>query len=189
MWVFDVFTQRVSGGHSHSNTHNHGNHGGAAVLNLVADAVHNFTDGLAIGAAFSISRSVGISTSIAVLAHELPQESADFAILLRAGWNKYWAIVANVACAGIALLGTLTALYSEKFAGESIRTALLPVAGGALLYFALAAILPQVVQDISRDDSGKQVSLARFIGRFLSSIIAAGVGVAVVAGVELLHDH
>lgn len=185
MCAFDVFTQRLSGGHGHS----HNQYGGAAILNLVADAVHNFTDGLAIGAAFSISRSIGISTSIAVLAHELPQEAADFAILLRAGWNKYFAIAANVACAAVALLGTLTALSIEKFAGEAIRAALLPVAAGALLYLALAAIIPQVCRDICHDDSGKPVSFGKFIARFLSSVISAVVGVALVAGVELLHDH
>lgn len=60
----------------------------AAFLNMVADFVHNFTDGLAIGASFLAGTTVGIVTMITVLVHEIPHEIGDFAILIQSGFSK-----------------------------------------------------------------------------------------------------
>ena len=60
----------------------------SAYLNLAADCTHNFTDGLAIGASFLVSRQLGIITTITILLHEVPHEIGDFAILVQSGCSK-----------------------------------------------------------------------------------------------------
>jgi zinc transporter 7 len=71
----------------------------AAWLNLIADATHNFTDGLAIGATFLYSQSAGITTTIAVFFHEIPHEIGDYAILIQSGFSKKNAMFAQLATA------------------------------------------------------------------------------------------
>lgn len=46
-------------------------------LITLGDAVHNFADGLAVGAAFSSSWKTGLATSLAVFCHELPHELGE----------------------------------------------------------------------------------------------------------------
>ena len=60
----------------------------SAYLNLAADCTHNFTDGLAIGASFLVSRNVGMITTLTIFLHEIPHEIGDFAILIQAGASK-----------------------------------------------------------------------------------------------------
>ena len=60
----------------------------SAYLNLVADCTHNFTDGLAIGASFLVSRNVGLITTLTIFLHEIPHEIGDFAILIQSGCTK-----------------------------------------------------------------------------------------------------
>eukprot|EP00171_Calliarthron_tuberculosum_P010036 IDg10036t1 len=161
----------------------------AAVLNLAADGVHNFADGLAIGAAFVASPAAGASTAIAVMAHELPQEAADFAVLLRAGWSRRAAFVANVACAGTAVVGTALALALDAAAGAAAAARILPVAAGALLYLAFTGVIPDVVSDVTERPGGKPLSVLAFLARLVVALASAAVGVALVSAVELLHDH
>ena len=60
----------------------------SAYLNLAADCTHNFTDGLAIGASFLVSRNVGLITTLTIFLHEIPHEIGDFAILVQSGCTK-----------------------------------------------------------------------------------------------------
>lgn len=60
----------------------------SAYLNLAADCTHNFTDGLAIGASFLVSRNVGLITTLTIFLHEIPHEIGDFAILVQSGCSK-----------------------------------------------------------------------------------------------------
>lgn len=189
MYVLDVATRAL--GHSHTHAHSHSAaHTQAAVLNLAADAVHNFVDGLAIGAAFGVSRSAGLTTAAAVLAHELPQEAADYAVLLRAGWGRPKAVAANVACASVALAGTAAAIKLEAAAGVRAREILLPVAAAALMYLALASVVPDVVADTTGSQElahgTKKLSYVRVLMRTIASSAAAAVGVGVVGLVEQL---
>ena len=80
-------------------------------LNLVADGVHNFTDGAAVGAAFLAGGpAVGWAKTLAMLAHEVPQEIGDFGVLVGAGFSVFEALRLNFAAASTAVAGTLVAL-------------------------------------------------------------------------------
>ncbi|KAI0567647.1 Zinc/iron permease [Gracilaria domingensis] len=163
-----------------------------AYINLAADALHNFCDGLSIAAAFLVSSSMGIVTTMAVILHEIPQELADFAVLLRAGFSRPFALFANVVCACTALLGTLVALRLRSFAEDADKY-ILPFAAGALMYMTFCTVLPHVVLDISRpghlDGKQVQVSFLQFCFRAIFALGLAGTGVFVVSLVEQAHEH
>lgn len=102
--------------HGHSHTHGHV-HSPPSSLSAVAwmvimgDGMHNFTDGMAIGAAFSYNIAGGFSTAVAVLCHELPHELGDFAILLKAGMSVRQAIYYNVLSSVLSLIGTVIGIW------------------------------------------------------------------------------
>jgi len=77
-----------------------------AVLNLIGDAIHNFTDGMAIASAFLMSENIGRSVTIAVLLHEIPHELGDFAVLVSHGFSKRGAFMSQFVSAIGAYLGT-----------------------------------------------------------------------------------
>ncbi|KAL7990249.1 hypothetical protein Chor_010603 [Crotalus horridus] len=101
----------------------------------IGDAIHNFADGLAMGAAFSASWKTGLATSLAVLCHELPHELGDFAALLHAGLSVKWALLLNFISALTAFLGLYIALSVST--GEEFEAWVFTVATGLFLYVAL----------------------------------------------------
>ncbi|KAM4864769.1 zinc transporter ZIP4 [Thomomys bottae] len=111
------------------------------------DAVHNFADGLAVGAAFASSWKTGLATSLAVFCHELPHELGDFAALLQAGLTVQRALMLNLASALTAFVGLYLALAVGV--GEESESWILAVATGLFLYVALSDMLPAMlnVQD------------------------------------------
>ncbi|XP_051519413.1 zinc transporter ZIP4-like [Myxocyprinus asiaticus] len=109
----------------------------------IGDAIHNFADGLAMGAAFSVSWRSGLATSLAVLCHELPHELGDFAILLHCGLSVKNALLLNVASALTSFFGLYIALSvsTETVATEWISA----VTTGLFLYVGLADMLPTMI--------------------------------------------
>ncbi|KAK9402840.1 zinc transporter ZIP4 [Crotalus adamanteus] len=109
----------------------------------IGDAIHNFADGLAMGAAFSASWKTGLATSLAVLCHELPHELGDFAALLHAGLSVKWALLLNFISALTAFLGLYIALSVST--GEEFEAWVFTVATGLFLYVALCDMLPALM--------------------------------------------
>ncbi|KAL1255002.1 hypothetical protein QQF64_013063 [Cirrhinus molitorella] len=109
----------------------------------IGDGIHNFADGLAIGAAFSMSWRSGLATSLAVLCHELPHELGDFAILLHCGLSVKRALLLNVGSALSSFIGLYIALSvsTETVATEWISA----VTAGLFLYVGLADMLPSLI--------------------------------------------
>ncbi|XP_071957140.1 metal cation symporter ZIP14-like [Antedon mediterranea] len=135
----------------------------ASVAYMIAfgDGLHNFIDGLAIGASFTHSIASGISISIAVICEEFPHELGDFAILLKSGLTVRQAVMANLASAitcyfGLAigiLLGELTE------AGEWIFA----LAGGMFLYISLVDMLPEINNSSDDDPSLSPTNISIFL--------------------------
>jgi len=112
-------------------------------LILFSDGVHNFIDGVIIGASFLINIPVGIATTIAVILHEIPQEIGDFAVLLHAGYTKARALWLNFLSAVLSIVGLLT-IFILNQNQEVIVFYLLPIAAGGFIYVAVADLIPEL---------------------------------------------
>ena len=108
---------------------------------LLGDSLHNFVDGVAIAAAFTGSVPLGITTSIAVIAHEVPQEIGDFAILLQSGYSRSRALWYNALSSLAALLGAVLTYYLLPVVQWSVPY-LLCISAASFLYIALADLVP-----------------------------------------------
>ena len=112
-------------------------------LILFSDGLHNFLDGLIIGASYLISVEVGIATTIAVVLHEIPQEIGDFGVLLHAGYSKGKAIFYNFISALTAIAGVLVIMVMGS-SSERMISFLIPFAAGTFIYIATADLVPEL---------------------------------------------
>ncbi len=110
---------------------------------LLGDGIHNFLDGAIIATSFVADPALGVFTAIAVVLHEVPQEIGDFAVLLHGGIKKSRALFYNFLSALTAVAGGLFT-YFFLSASENLITALLPIAGGGLLYIASSDLIPEL---------------------------------------------
>jgi zinc and cadmium transporter len=112
-------------------------------LNLIGDGVHNFVDGMVIAAAYFTDPSLGVITTIAIIAHEMPQEIGDFGVLLYCGMNKINALAFNFLTALTSMVGALFVIILN-IGHESIISLLVPLAAGHFIYIAAADIIPEL---------------------------------------------
>ena len=101
--IFFVLEKFLLWRHDHADEHTHPIHP-VGYLNLIADGIHNFMDGILIGASYLVSIPIGIGTTIAVCFHEIPQEIGDFGVLLHAGFTRTQALWLNFLTASLAAL-------------------------------------------------------------------------------------
>ncbi|XP_077411651.1 zinc transporter ZIP6 [Vanacampus margaritifer] len=139
--------------HPHSHTHSYPQHhfqqAGVATLAwmvIMGDGLHNFSDGLAIGAAFSEGLSSGLSTSVAVFCHELPHELGDFAVLLKAGMTVRQAALYNLLSATTAYLGMATGILIGHYA-DNICMWIFALTAGLFMYVALVDMVPEMLHN------------------------------------------
>lgn len=114
-------------------------------LSLYSDSIHNFTDGILVAAAWMASPELGLSTTLAIVFHEVPQEISDFGILLKAGFTKNKALWYNFFVACTAILGAVLTLWIGH-SMESASVYILPIAAGGFIYLAASNLLPEIVR-------------------------------------------
>ena len=110
-------------------------------LILYGDAFHNFVDGIVIAAAFLTSPEVGLAATLAVIAHEVPQEMGDFLLLKNAGWSNTRAFLANAASSLSAVLGGALGFFVLNTVSVALPYVLV-IAASSFIYVALADIFP-----------------------------------------------
>ncbi len=114
-----------------------------SVMVLVGDIVHNFIDGLIIGASYLASLQIGVTTTIAVFLHEIPQEIGDFGVLIYGGFTKAKALFYNFLSSLSAVLGVIF-VFSFKSLFENITAFLIPFAAGGFIYIATTDLIPEL---------------------------------------------
>lgn len=144
-------------------------------LIVLGDSIHNFVDGVAIAATFLISIPLGIVTSLAVAAHEIPQEIADFGLMLHQGVKRSKILWINLLSASAAILGAmLTFLFQNSI--ESMLPVFLAITAGFFIYIAASDLIPEIH---STEDKKKAFweTIALFVG-----VLAIWVTVGVLEG-------
>lgn len=154
----------------HTHSQHHDNDGTFTIL--IGDGFHNFTDGLLIAAAFLTDPVLGWSTTLAIIAHEVPQEAGDFAILLSAGWKRARALSWNTISSLAAIAGGIAGYYALDNARDWIPV-ILTIAASSFIYVAIADLMPRLKRETTS------------IG-WHSLLLAAGIGVIVLGNV---HGH
>jgi zinc and cadmium transporter len=112
-------------------------------MNLIGDGLHNLIDGLIISASYFVSIPLGITTTLAVVIHEIPQEIGDFGVLLYAGYSKRKALFFNFVSALMAMIGAIIGIiFAEK--SSIFAYLVIPVAVGGFLYIAGSDLIPEI---------------------------------------------
>jgi zinc and cadmium transporter len=112
-------------------------------LNLIGDGIHNFTDGLVIGASFAMNINFGVITTLAIILHEIPQEIGDFGVLVYGGFTKFKALYYNFLIALTCVLGTILGYFISKNIND-FSLFLLPFAAGGFVYIAACDLIPEL---------------------------------------------
>ena len=159
--------------------HDHALHahdqGRSGLMILIGTAVHNFCDGVVIAAAFLADVSLGIASTVAIVAHAVPQQVGDFAVLLHSGYRRTRAFAYNVAAGLATLVGALAGHFA--LAGmQQILPTVLAIAASSLLYVAVADLIPSLHRRSEPLETAKQALLI-------------GLGVAIIAVVHASHAH
>lgn len=143
------------------------------ILNLIGDFSHNFTDGMAISASYLAGSSIGLSTTLAVLIHEVPHEIGDFAILLQSGFTVGAALRAQLLTAIGALLGCVFGYYSGTTGAAAAQGSwIIPFTAGGFIYVAMVNVLPTLLPHQSLRQTLAEC-MAMFLGVALMVLIAA----------------
>jgi zinc and cadmium transporter len=160
--------------HGHSHSHDHARRKASGSLVLVGDALHNVLDGVLIAAAFLTDVHLGIVTTVAIAAHEIPQEVGNFAVLLHSGVSRGRALALNLLTSLTAVIGGVVGFFALETAVRLLPFAL-AVAASSLLYVAVADLIPGLHR---RTDARSGIA----------QVLLIGCGVAIIALAEN-HAH
>jgi zinc and cadmium transporter len=166
---------RGHGHHDHgARSHDEARRKASGALVMVGDALHNVMDGVLIAAAFLTDVHLGIVTALAIMAHEIPQEVGNFAVLLHSGATRQRALVLNLLTSLTAVLGGVIGFFALEQSLKALPFAL-AVAAASLLYVAVADLIPGLHRRVDARSSVTQV-------------ILIGLGVALITFAER-HAH
>jgi zinc and cadmium transporter len=157
--------------------HDHALHdqGRSGLMILIGNGVHNFCDGIVIAASFLAGPALGLAATLAIVAHALPQQVGDFAVLVHSGYARSRAFLYNVATGLATLAGALAAYFALADMQQALPI-VLALAAASLLYVAVADLIPSLHRRPEPLETAKQ-----------SLLIAAGIGVIAAAHSVLAH--
>jgi zinc and cadmium transporter len=150
-------------------TNNHDN-GRSGMMIMLGDTFHNFVDGILIAAAFMADVQLGIVTSIAIIAHEIPQEAGDFLILLNSGYTRRQALIFNLLSSVATLIGGMLTYFMLQDMNHLIPS-LLGLAAASMIYVAMSDLIPGLHK---RPEIGATIQQVALITLGNSSIWLAG---------------
>nr|XP_034191915.1 zinc transporter foi-like [Osmia lignaria]XP_034191916.1 zinc transporter foi-like [Osmia lignaria]XP_034191917.1 zinc transporter foi-like [Osmia lignaria]XP_034191918.1 zinc transporter foi-like [Osmia lignaria]XP_034191919.1 zinc transporter foi-like [Osmia lignaria]XP_034191920.1 zinc transporter foi-like [Osmia lignaria] len=168
-------------GHTHSHGHVHSapeSMSSVAWMVVMGDGLHNFTDGMAIGAAFSANIAGGFSTAIAVFCHELPHEIGDFAVLLKAGMSAKQAVFYNLLSSILCLFGMIFGVLLGST--PAVSSWMFAAAAGMFIYIALVDMIPELSSSHSVDRSFHLQCILQALG------LSCGLGIMLIIA---LYEH
>ena len=155
----------------HCHTHDCEVHDASVLPVVIGDGFHNFVDGAVIAAAAMTSLPLGISTALAVTAHEIPQEVGDFAILLHAGYSRQKALMLNVLSALASVVGAIVAFFAfDRIPG--LLPYFLALSAASFLYVAMADLIPGLHRGRTDASSLRQILLVG--AGVVTTYVAAG---------------
>ncbi|WP_346285231.1 ZIP family metal transporter [Zoogloea sp.] len=144
-------------GHGHAH-HGHGDGGRSGMLVMLGDTFHNFVDGVLIATAFTQDLSLGLITAAAIIAHEIPQELGDFAVLIHSGLSRGRALAFNLFSSLAMGAGALLAHWALPAVDGAVPV-LLALACASMLYVAAADLMPSLRQRTHLAATAEQVVL------------------------------
>jgi len=144
-------------------------------MNLVGDTIHNFIDGLILAASFVTSVELGLTTTIAIAAHEIPQEIGDFGVLIYGGFKKKKAIILNFIVALTIVIGGVIGYFISKSV-ESAVTFLLPFAAGGFIYIAATDLIPEIKKELD-------------FKKYMATLIVFIIGILIMWFIKLYFSH
>src|SRR3989344_197261 len=149
--LFFVVERLIHTFHQHpQEVHEHQKEAKATVpLIIIGDTVHNFIDGVVIAATFMISVPLGVVSTLAVFAHEVPQEIGDFALILHKGLSRSMVVLVHVLSAAAAFMGALLTFAFGNFLEDSISI-FLALTAGFLIHIATSDIMPELHYERNR---------------------------------------
>lgn len=159
--------------HCHHSPDSQEHHHPVATLNLIGDGVHNFIDGLLIAVSYAVSIPLGLSTTLAVVLHEIPQEIGDFGILTHSGFDFKKVLGFNFLSAVFAIVGAIISLAI----GPSLQgytQAFIPITAGGFIYIAGSDLIPELHHDTDAK-------------RSLSQLFAILLGIAIMVALTALE--
>lgn len=141
-----------------------------SALIIVGDTIHNFIDGMAIGASFLVSPAIGIVTTLAIAAHEIPQEIGDFGLLLAKGMSRRKVLWVNLMIAVVTILGAAL-VYGMGGVFLIPEEYLLGSTAGFFIYIAASDIIPTIHDQPSRRVANIQTLILVFGVIFVAASI------------------
>jgi zinc and cadmium transporter len=166
--IFFVLEKFVRWRHCHTPDEGHHTHP-VAVMNLIGDGVHNFIDGLLIGASYLVSFPIGFATTVAVILHEIPSEIGDFGVLLHSGMSVKKVLTWNFVSALMAILGPAIAVKVGPSV-EGFAEILIPITAGGFLYVAGSDLIPELHEEVKPSLSVAQL-MAMIVGIWLMVLL------------------
>jgi len=166
-FILERGIMRYFGSHRSNNANHHEHTESLPALIIIGDSTHNFIDGFIIAISYLANPAVGLATTLAVVAHEIPQEIGDFAVLLDRGWNKWRIIWVNILSSLLTVVGAIVGYYAGVSLEEYLPYLLAGVAG-IFTYIATVDLLPEV-----NDRAGHEFKVGVILAFILGLVIVS----------------